>query len=91
MDPERLDGASYVYIDQGGAMRKVGSQFEKHDSVNHQIGEYMRGPVHTNTIEGYFSIMKRGTNGEFDFRYNERSAVLVSRMPSAWSNQCAPL
>jgi hypothetical protein len=52
--------------------------------------EYVRGDVHTNTIEGFFSIMKRGINGtyhhvsqkhlkrylaEFDFRYNERMAL----------------
>lgn len=67
--------------------------YEKHESVNHSIGEYVRGPVHTNTIEGYFSIMKRGINGtyhhisqqhlkrylaEFDYRYNERVALGVN-------------
>jgi ISXO2-like transposase domain len=61
--------------------------------VNHSIGEYVRGDVHTNTIEGYFSILKRGINGvyhhvspqhlkrylaEFDFRYNERQALGVN-------------
>jgi hypothetical protein len=61
--------------------------------VNHSIGEYVRGDVHTNTIEGYFSILKRGINGiyhhvsqqhlkrylaEFDFRYNERMALGVT-------------
>ena len=59
-------------------------------SVNHGAGEYVRGGVHTNTIEGYFSILKRGIIGtyhhvssthlkrylaEFDFRYNHRSAL----------------
>jgi hypothetical protein len=39
--------------------------FEKHDMVNHSIGEYVRGDVHTNTIEGYFSILKRGINGVY--------------------------
>jgi transposase-like protein len=85
----KLDGASFVYTDEGGAMKKAGSEFVRHDSVNHSIAEYVR---HTNTIEGYFSIMKRGINGvyhhvsqqhlkrylaEFDFRYNERSAIGV--------------
>src|SRR6201987_1571088 len=59
---------------------------------SHSLGEYVRGGAHTNTIEGYFSILKRGINGtyhhvsqqhlrrylaEFDFRYNERSALGV--------------
>jgi transposase-like protein len=58
--------------------------------VRHSIGEYVRGDVHTNTIEGYFSILKRGIYGtyhhvsqkhlkrylaEFDFRYNNRAKL----------------
>ncbi len=58
-----------------------------HESVKHSRGEYARGDVHTNTIEGFFSIFKRGMRGnyqhcaeknlhrylaEFDFRYNTR-------------------
>jgi transposase-like protein len=89
----QVKGASYVMTDEGGAARKVGSEFERHGSVNHGIGEYVRGDIHTNTIEGYFSIMKRGINGiyhhvsqqhlkrylaEFDFRYNERMKLGVS-------------
>ena len=57
------------------------------DYVSHAIGEYVRGNVHTNTIENYFLVLKRGLVGtyqhvskehlkrylcEFDFRYNYR-------------------
>ncbi|MDR3416406.1 MAG: IS1595 family transposase [Nevskia sp.] len=64
-----------------------------HAAVNHSIGEYVRGDIHTNTQEGYFSIFKRGVMGtfhhvspqhlkrylaEFDFRYNEREALGVN-------------
>lgn len=60
-----------------------------HEAVNHVANEYVRGDVHTNAVEGYFSIFKRGMKGvyqhcsekhlhrylaEFDFRYNNRSA-----------------
>ena len=60
-----------------------------HDTVNHSAGEYGRGEVHTNTVEGFYSIFKRGMKGvyqhcgkqhlhryaaEFDFRYNHRAA-----------------
>jgi hypothetical protein len=77
--------------DGGGA--RVGSMFASHQTVNHSIGEYVRGDVHTNTIEGYFSILKRGIMdtfhhvspqhfrrylAEFDFRYNERMSLGVS-------------
>jgi transposase-like protein len=85
-----VDGATFVMTDEGGAAKKIGSEFKRHGSVNHSIGEYVRGDIHTNTIEGYFSIMKRGIYGtfhhisqqhlkrylaEFDFKYNERSAL----------------
>jgi transposase-like protein len=61
--------------------------FASHETVKHSAGEYARGDVHTNTIEGSFSIFKRGMRGvyqhckekhlhrylaEFDFRYNHR-------------------
>jgi transposase-like protein len=71
---------------------RVGTEFAQHTTVNHSIGEYVRGDARTNTIEGYFSSLKRGITGvyhnvsqqhlkrylaEFDFRYNERSALGV--------------
>jgi len=77
--------------DGGGA--RVGEMFASHQTVNRSIGEYVRGDVHTNTIEGYFSILKRGITGvyhhvspqhlkrylaEFDFRYNNRVALGVN-------------
>jgi len=74
--------------DDGGA--RVFHGRSTHQSVNHSIGEYVRGDVSTNTVEGYFSILKRGITGvyhhvsgqhlkryvaEFDFRYNNRVAL----------------
>lgn len=68
-------------------MRKMGFN---HDSVNHSVGEYVRGDIHTNTVENYYSILKRGLVGtyqhvseghlkryvcEFDFRYNYRASL----------------
>ncbi len=88
---KQLVEASRLMSDDGGA--RVGREFPNHETVNHSINEYVRGDVHTNTIEGYFSIMKRGISGvyhhvspkhlrrylaEFDFRYNERVALGVS-------------
>jgi hypothetical protein len=63
--------------------------FAGHQTVSHGKLEYVRGEAHTNTIEGYFSIFKRGMKGiyqhcakthlhrylaEFDFRYTNRIA-----------------
>jgi transposase-like protein len=88
---QQIHEDSNVMSDDGGA--RVAHEFGRHQSVNHSIGEYVRGDVHTNTIEGYFSILKRGITGvyhhvspkhlrrylaEFDFRYNERAALGIS-------------
>src|SRR5262249_20247156 len=66
---------------------KVGTEFASHGTVNHQAYEWARGVIHTNTVEGFFSIFKRGMKGvyqhcgeqhlhryfsEFDFRYSYR-------------------
>jgi len=79
--------------DESVHANSLGSEFKTHQTVRHGIGEYVRGEAHTNTIEGYFSILKRGIVGtyhhvseqhlkrylaEFDFRYNEREKLGVS-------------
>jgi|SRR4051794_33072352 len=89
----QLDQKSFLMTDGEGQYRILGPIFAKHETVNHSIGEYVRGDAHTNTVEGYFSIFKRGIYGvyhhvsqqhlkrylaEFDFRYNERAALNVS-------------
>jgi transposase-like protein len=68
---------------------EVGCEFSEHGVVNHTRDEYVRGDIYTNTVEGYFSVFKRGMKGvyqhcgkqhlhrylaEFDFRYNHRIA-----------------
>lgn len=76
--------------DQSNVYDKIGAGFASHETVNHGIGEYVRGDVTTNTVEGYFGILKRGIGGvyqhvspehlkryvcEFSFRYNNRIAL----------------
>jgi hypothetical protein len=72
------------------AYDKPGDNFIQHSTVNHSAKEYVRGDIHTNTIEGVFSIFKRGMIGtyqhcgeqhlqrylnEFDFRYSNRAKL----------------
>ena len=72
--------------------RAVGKEFAEHGSVEHADYEWARGDVHTNTVEGFYSIFKRGMKGvyqhcsekhlhrylaEFDFRHNNRSALKI--------------
>ncbi|MEQ8325956.1 MAG: IS1595 family transposase [Parvibaculum sp.] len=88
----QLDAKTFLMTDDAGQYRHMNRDFA-HETVNHGAGEYVRGEAHTNTIEGYFSILKRGIVGtyhhvsqqhlkrylaEFDFRYNEREALGVN-------------
>ncbi len=89
---KQLHEATHLMTDDARQYIPLGKKFAAHDVVKHSIGEYVRGGAHTNTIEGYFSIFKRGMKGvyqhcksthlkrylaEFDFRYNEREGLGV--------------
>jgi len=54
-----------VYTDEARQYTSIGKHFADHDFTTHSKGEYGRGVVHTNTIEGYFSIFKRGMKGVY--------------------------
>jgi transposase-like protein len=84
---------SNLMTDELKAYTYVGHNFASHGTVTHSLNEYVRGDVHTNTVEGFFSILKRGIYGvyqhvseahlnrylsEFDFRYNNRVALGVN-------------
>ena len=87
---DNISAETRVVTDEAGQYRYLGRDFAEHQFVRHGQGEYGRGPIHTNTIEGYFSIFKRGMKGvyqhcakkhlhrylaEFDFRYNHRAKL----------------
>lgn len=76
--------------DESRLYSAVGKEYAAHDTVLHGAGQYVVGDVTTNTVEGYFSIFKRGMRGiyqhchenhlhrylaEFDFRYSNRQAL----------------
>lgn len=93
---EMVDKAAHLMTDTTNVL-DFADKGRKHDKVNHSAGEYVRWEdgtcISTNTVEGYFSLLKRGINGvyhhvskrhlhryltEFDFRYNARAAQGVS-------------
>jgi transposase-like protein len=78
---------SKLMTDETQIYDRVAQEFAGHESVNHTAKEYVRGEAHTNTVEGYFGLFKRGFNGiyqhcgeqhlhryltEYEFRYNNR-------------------
>lgn len=90
---ENIAREAKVMTDDAATYYRKLEGFAAHETVNHSAEEYVRyengEAIHTNTVEGYFSIFKRGMKGvyqhcsekhlhrylaEFDFRYNNRSA-----------------
>ncbi len=84
---ENVHKESRLHTDESRLYRVIGTEFAAHETVRHASGEYARGDVTTNTVEGYFGIFKRGMRGnyqhckeknlhrylaEFDFRYSTR-------------------
>jgi len=78
---------SHLMTDEANIYPSIGREFAAHETVKHSAEEWVRGIVYTNTVEGVFSIFKRGMRGiyqhcgeqhlhrylaEFDFRYNNR-------------------
>jgi transposase-like protein len=86
-----VNRATYVMTDDAAVYPSIGREFAGHGSVNHSAEEYVRAQFwHTNTVENFFSIFKRGIMGtyhhvspsklhfyaaEFDLRYNTRTAL----------------
>jgi transposase-like protein len=89
---KNVDKKSALMTDTHGGYLHVGKTFARHEMVDHGQDEYVRGDAHSNTVEGFFAILKRGIIGtyhtvseahlhrylsEFDFRYSNREALNV--------------
>jgi len=57
--------ASAIYTDSAGHLRNLGDRDTIHDSVNHNVEEWVRGDVHTNGIESAWSLLKRSIVGSY--------------------------
>ena len=84
---ENVDRSARVMTDEWSGYRGLTKDGWKHESVRHSMHEYVRGDVHTNSIEGFWGMVRRGLDGiyhsvshehlhrylsEFQFRYNNR-------------------
>jgi transposase-like protein len=94
---ENISRETIIMTDEAPVYRGIGREYLSHDAVNHSAKEYVRysgdDTITTNTVEGYYSIFKRGMKGvyqhckekhlhrylaEFDFRYSNRVALGVN-------------
>ena len=93
-----VDRETTLMTDEAGHYKAVGREYRKHRRVHHTKREYVRGSTHTNTVEGFFSLFKRGMRGtyqhcgekhlqrylnEFDFRYSYRKVTDPERAIAA--------
>ena len=64
---DAVEPGSTVYTDEHGAYRHLSSLFNQlqHETVNHSAGEYVRGKAHTNGVESFWALLKRGYHGVF--------------------------
>ncbi len=88
------DDAEAIYTDEHAAYKGIAGENTRHETVNHSADEYVRGDVHTNTVEGAWALFKRGVIGsfhkvsrkhleryldEFEFRFNNRENPFIFR------------
>jgi transposase-like protein len=86
---------SYLMTDEAAVYERIGREFAGHGTVNHSADEYVRtgGFHHTNTVESFFSLLKRAVYGQFhhvseahlhrylaeaDFKHNHRAALGIN-------------
>ncbi|MDB5230553.1 MAG: family transposase [Chitinophagaceae bacterium] len=96
-----VDKSATVFTDSLNAYKGLDKHFSRHEIVNHDQDEYVRGIVYTNRVEGFFSILKRGIYGiyhqvsakhlhrycdEFSARYNTREIKDNERFELAVKN-----
>lgn len=92
------DKKSALMTDTAGGYLHIGREFARHEMVDHGKDEYVRGDAYSNTVEGYFSILKRGLTGvyhsvseahlhrylaEFDFRHSNREKLGIDDVSRA--------
>jgi len=95
---ENVTSDSHIMTDNFLSYLGLDQEFASHETVDHSSGEYVRDDVYTNTLEGWFSLLKRGVNGtfhhvsekhldryvgEFVYRYNNREITDTERAKKA--------
>lgn len=95
---ENIDPASILATDESLLYHRVGPHFAAHGTVKHRSNEWVKGVIHTNNVESFYGVFKRGMRGtyqhcgerhlhryvvEFDFRHNNRAALGVEDLERA--------
>ena len=94
---DNVEEGATVYTDQLSGYRRITKEGYKHQSVNHAAKQYIDGQCHTNGIESFWALLKRGYHGtyhqmsfkhlpryiaEFSGRFNNRDSHTIDQMGS---------
>ena len=84
------DEAEAIYTDQGHAYWGIADENTRHESVDHSAEEWVRGDVHTQTIEGVWSLFKRSIIGSYHQLSAKHLAAYVDEMEWRYNNRENP-
>jgi transposase-like protein len=85
--PEEIHPSSRIMTDGYRIYRTIGKHFASHDAVRHDLGEYVRGEVYSNTAESFFAILKRGLYGTFHAVSKKHLHRYVNEFQYRWNTR----
>lgn len=62
---QHVNPSSILFTDDWQAYKQLRREYLRHEVINHSAGQYVRGHVHTNTVEGFFGNLKTGMRGAY--------------------------
>jgi len=83
---EHIDKNAHVITDGFRTYKSVGEEF-RHSVIRHDLGDYSRGEVHTNTVESFFALIKRGVYGTFHNISKEHMHRYISEFCFRWNTR----
>jgi transposase-like protein len=84
---ELADQKSALHTDDSLANLSIGRDFADHKTVAHTLGEYVKGDAHTQTVESFFAILKRGVFGSFHSISEQHLQRYVDEFAFRWNNR----
>jgi transposase-like protein len=85
--PEEIHPSARLMTDSYKSYSSIGKHFTRHDVIRHEIGEYARGDITSNTVESFFAILKRGIYGTFHAVSKKHLHRYVNEFAFRWNTR----
>ncbi len=82
-----INPRAVLMTDERPAYDRLGAKYERHLSVKHSAGEYVRGNVYTNTVESFFALLKRGIMGSYHHVSRKHLPRYCDEFAFRWSHR----